>query len=59
MDLQFFDRRDSRVALSAMQVAMDVFESSGWANTLAYQNVSILIQVPNTNPKYLILNANP
>lgn len=45
MDLQFFDRRDIRIALTSMQIMMDPFESSGWAETGSYDNAEVLVQI--------------
>lgn len=47
MEIQFFDRRDCRVALTSLQILMDTFESSGQANSGGYNkssSSSILLQ---------------
>merc|ERR1719231_599809 len=46
MDIQFFDRRDCRIAFTSLQILIDAFESTGHTHTGAYNRTysSILLQ---------------
>jgi len=45
MDVQTFDRRESRILLTSMQVLMDPLEAAGWARTGVYEESSILLEI--------------
>jgi hypothetical protein len=42
---QFYNHVDVRIVLNSWQILLDAAESTGWANTNAYNNIDILAQI--------------
>ena len=42
---QFYNHIDVRIVMNSWQILLDAAESSGWANTNAYNNTNILAQI--------------